>query len=70
MRLKRAEYGCSPIVRIFRMLLAEEAFAVLGGEFGYDLGIRKLEMIISDAASVILRVGLIFISIVQKTNGA
>jgi hypothetical protein len=24
------------------MLLAEEALAVLGGEFGYDLGIRKV----------------------------
>jgi len=44
MRLKGTEYGCSPIVRIVRisrMLLAEETFAVLGG---YDMKISKSEM--------------------------
>ena len=33
MRLKRTEYGCSPIARTFQMLLPEETFAVLEGEF-------------------------------------
>jgi hypothetical protein len=54
MRLKRTEYGCSPIVRIFRTLLVEEAFAILGGESGYDLKISKSEMTISDAARLVL----------------
>jgi hypothetical protein len=70
MRLKRTEYGCSPIVRIFRMLLAEETFAVLGGESGYDLGISKSEITISDAPCLVLQVGLIWLhQYVQKIKG-
>jgi hypothetical protein len=41
MRLKRTEYGCSPIVSFFPMLLPEEMFAVLEGESEYDLKISK-----------------------------
>jgi hypothetical protein len=59
MRLKRTEYGCSPIVRFFPTLLPEETFAVLEEESEYDLKISKSGMTTSNAARLVLRVDLI-----------